>query len=362
MDVAIIGTGLIGGSLGMALRAVGHTVVGYDINDEYAATALEVGAVDRLADSIADAVAGCDVAVVSVPVGSEAEAVEACLRAGAPAVTDTGSVKGPTTLAVCEDEPGLAARYCGSHPMAGSEQGTIHGARLDLFQGAVWIMTPHETTDPDAFAVVQHVITECGAETIAVSADRHDECVALVSHVPQLAATTLMTVAANAGTDDRILLRLAAGGFRDMTRIAASNPAIWPDICIQNREAILRALDAYQRQLELARLMVETQDRDGLFALMTDARAARRNLPRGFAVEGPVAEVRIPVPDRPGVLAEVTTIAGELGINIGDLEIAHSIEGQQGVLVVVVAEAQAEVFVDALHGHGYRPAIVELDT
>ena len=361
MQVALLGTGLIGGSIGMALRELGHEVVGFDVDPERAAAAVAAGATDRAAPDVSAAVAGCDVAVVAVPLGVEAEVVLAALDAGAPVVTDVGAVKTAITESVCAQRPEIADRYIGSHPMAGSEQEGLDGARADLFRGAVWIMTPHAGTDPDAFAIVQHLITECGAETLAVSPERHDELVALVSHVPQIASTTLMNVAAHAGNDDGILLRLAAGGFRDMTRIAASNPVIWPDICLENRTAIVRALDAYQRQLDLARALIEGGDRDGLFAMLTDARAARRNLPRGFAVGGPLAEVRVPVPDRPGVLAEVTTLAGELGINIGDLEIAHSIEGEQGVLVVVVARSQADALAAALHDHHYYPAIVEIE-
>ncbi|MFZ4515530.1 MAG: prephenate dehydrogenase/arogenate dehydrogenase family protein [Acidimicrobiia bacterium] len=362
MQVALLGTGLIGGSVGMALRAAGHVVIGFDRNLDAAQTAVEVGACDRYVERVIDAVVGCDLAIVAVPLSAESTLVLEALRAGAPAVTDVGSVKHATTVAVCDEAPELAARYVGGHPMAGSEQEGIGAARPDLFSGAVWILTPHPDTDPDVFAVVQHCATECGAETIAVSPQRHDELVALVSHVPQIASTTLMNVAAHAGSDDGILLRLAAGGFRDMTRIAASNPVIWPDICIDNREAILRALDAYERQLALARTLIESQDRAGLHAMLTEARHARQNLPRGFAVAGPVAEVRVPVPDRLGVLAEVTTVAGELGINIGDLEIAHSIEGDRGVLVVLVAHTQAQAFVGALHERGYRPAVVELDS
>lgn len=361
MQVAVLGTGLIGGSVGMALRAAGHDVVGFDRIASRAVEAVELGACSKAVETIDQAVQDADLVIVAVPLSAEADLIVAALRAGAPAVTDVGSVKGATTDAVRALAPDLAARYVGGHPMAGSEQDGIAGARADLFSGAVWILTPHESTDPDVFAVAQHCATECGAETIAVSPQRHDELVALVSHVPQIASTTLMNVAASAGSDDGILLRLAAGGFRDMTRIAASNPVIWPDICVANRDAILRALEAYQLQLAVARELIAADDRAGLYEMLTGARHARQNLPRGFAVSGPVAEVRVPVPDRPGVLAEVTTVAGELGINIGDLEIAHSIEGSRGVLVVVVAQSQAEMLSAALHERGYRPAVVELD-
>ena len=138
----------------------------------------------------------------------------------------------------------------------------------------------------------------------------HDVLVALVSHVPQLAASTLMDVATDHEEEHRTLLRLAAGGFRDMTRIAAGHPGIWPDILAANRDAVLDALDAYLDALQHARDLVAGADRDGLLGLLERARSARRNLPMGISVSTDLVELRIPVPDRPGVIAEVTTLAG----------------------------------------------------
>jgi prephenate dehydrogenase len=163
-----------------------------------------------------------------------------------------------------------------------------------------------------------------------------------------------------AGTDDSatraLLLRLAAGGFRDMTRIAAGNPSIWPDICVANRDAIVSALDAYVDALGDVRKLVAGTDGSGLLDLLERARAARRSLPVGAAKVGPLAELRVPVPDRPGVLAEVTTLASRLGVNILDLEIAHSMEGDAGVLVLVLPEAALDPFSAALTDAGYHPS------
>jgi prephenate dehydrogenase len=360
MHVALIGTGLIGGSVGMALRAQGHTVVGFDSDTDAVVAASEVGAVDTVAASMADAVANAEVVVVAVPVSSAAQMIVAALDLGAPVVTDVGSVKAPVVADVAAQRPNACHRYVGGHPMAGSEQGGVRNARANLFAGAVWIITPTSGTDPATFSIVQHLATECDAETVVLTPERHDALVAVVSHVPQLAATSLMTVAARVNDEDAALLRLAAGGFRDMTRIAASNPAIWSDICIANRDAILDALGAYQLQLDAVRLMVSEGDRSGIESLLQQSRAARRNLPVGFALGGPLSEMRVPVPDRPGVLAEITTLAGQLGINIGDLEIVHSIEGDRGVVVMMMSTAHAETFAAQLAAHGYRPSIAEL--
>jgi prephenate dehydrogenase len=263
-------------------------------------------------------------------------------------------VKAPVVEAVEGARSATAARFVGGHPMAGSEQDGLDGADADLFVGATWVLTPTSTTDPSGFERVRDVAVRLGAEVIAVSPRHHDALVAVVSHVPQLAATTLMDVAARRGEEHATLLRLAAGGFRDMTRIAASHPAIWPDICVANRDAIVASLDEYLVALGAVRDLVAGADRPALLDLLERARAARRNLPVGTPTGAALVELRIPVPDRPGVLAEVTTAAGVLGVNIVDLEIAHSGEGTGGVLVLVVPEARVAVFEAALSDRGYH--------
>jgi prephenate dehydrogenase len=353
-SVALVGTGLIGGSIGLALRRAGVTVRAFDRDVEHANAALDAGAVDELAPDLASAVAGADLTVVAVPVGAVADVVVAALDAGAGLVTDVGSVKAPVVAAVEAARPATAARYVGGHPMAGSEQEGLAGASADLFVGATWVLTPTGRTDPEVFAQLRSWVSDLGAEAIAVAPDLHDAMVAVVSHVPQLAASTLMNVA-NQGTEEHaVLLRLAAGGFRDMTRIASSHPAIWPDICLANRDAIVGALDAYLDELTRVRDIVVHGDRDGLLTVLDDARAARRNLPTGLPLEESLLELRIPVPDREGVIAEVTGLAARFGINIADLEIAHSLEGRAGVLVLVVTERNLDAFEAALLEHGYH--------
>jgi len=351
--VGIVGTGLIGGSVGLALRAHGVAVTGYDAEPDRARAARKVGAIDETVDSVAE-LGDLDLVVVAVPVGLSADIVIAALDAGVPVVTDVGSVKAPVVARVREARPELAARFVGGHPMAGSEQDGLEGADAELFVGATWVLTPTAETDAGAFAAVRDLVAQLGAEALAVPPEHHDELVALVSHVPQLAASTLMDVAATAGEEHATLLRLAAGGFRDMTRVAAGHPAIWPDICVANRSAIVEALDGYLDALNQVRTLVADGDRSGLLDLLQRARAARRNLPVGAPAGEALVELRIPVTDRPGVIAEVTTLAGRLGVNIRDLEIAHSAEGAHGVLVLVVSEPQVEAFEHALDEQGFH--------
>jgi prephenate dehydrogenase len=353
-SVALVGTGLIGGSIGLALRRRGVSVRGVDHDPARAAAALDAGAVDEVVADVGAAAADADLTVVAVPVGAIADVVVRALDAGSGLVTDVGSVKGPIVAEVEAARPDAAARYVGGHPMAGSEQEGLAGASSDLFIGATWVLTPTGRTDPEVFAEMRTWVSDFGAEAVAVAPGLHDALVAVVSHVPQLAASTLMNVANRGNEEHAILLRLAAGGFRDMTRIASSHPAIWPDICLANREAIVGALDSYLSELTRVRDIVVEGDRDGLLSLLADARAARRNLPTGLPVEESLFELRVPVLDREGVIAEVTTIAARLGINIADLEIAHSLEGRAGVLVLVVAERNLDAFEKTLSERGYH--------
>ena len=357
---AVVGTGLIGGSLGLALREAGWDVVGFDLDATRAERALGIGVCDRVAATLDDAVRGVDIVIASVPVSSAAAIVIAALDAGVPVVTDVGSAKSDLARDIGMARPEASARFVGGHPMAGSEQDGLDGADGGLFQGATWVLTPTERTDPGAFAAVRSLVSVVGAEILAVSPEDHDALVAVVSHVPQLAASTLMDVAARRGEEHATLLRLAAGGFRDMTRIAASHPAIWPDICVANQHAITNALDQYIAALNRVRDQVASSDRSGLLTLFERARAARRNLPRGAPPTTALVEIRIPVPDRPGVLAEVTTLAGSLGVNIADVEIAHSVEGPGGVLVLVVAVEGAPALEAGLTERGYHHTRVAL--
>jgi prephenate dehydrogenase len=352
--IALLGTGLIGGSVGLALRRLGTEVVGFDDDASRAARAKEAGAVDTLAASVAEAVAGADLAVVAVPVSHVADVVVEALDAGAHTVTDVGSVKDPIVTAVEAARPERAARFVGGHPMAGSEQEGLDGASADLFVGATWVLTPTGHTDAEAFAEVRALAADLGAEAVSVPPELHDALVAVVSHVPQLAASTLMNVADTSRERHAVLLRLAAGGFRDMTRIASSHPSIWPDICVANRDAIVTALDEYLASLMRVRAMVASGDRDALLGVLQSARVARRNLPTGLPADEELVELRVPIQDRPGALAQVTTLATERGVNIADVEIAHSLEGRSGVLVLVVPAGGADDFEAALVGHGYH--------
>ena len=237
----VVGTGLIGGSIALGLRRRGWHVSGLDADEERLRAALEAGVIDAAGDDLQ-----AEVVFVAVPAAAVAGVVRGLLdgdgRFADAVVTDVSGVK--TAIVEEADHP----RFIGGHPMAGSEQAGLHGADPDLFEGAVWVLTPTAATDLEAFNRLKGVVMSLGADVLVLSAADHDRLVAVVSHVPHLVAATLMNAATDGAEQDGALLRLAAGGFRDMTRVAAGQPGIWLDICAENAAAIVAALDALRHR------------------------------------------------------------------------------------------------------------------
>jgi prephenate dehydrogenase len=252
-------------------------------------------------------------------------------------------------------------RYIGAHPLAGSELLGVDGARADLFEGRTWVLTPVEETADEAFTTVRSIVTSFGAEVVSIPPDRHDTMVAVVSHVPHLTAAMLMSLADERSSEHRALLRLAAGGFRDMTRIAAGHPGIWPDICAENRTAIVEELGRLIDALVDIRGVVDSSDRTKLMKSLEGARHARLNLPARFSRPDELAELRVPIPDRKGELARIATLATDLDVSIVDIEIAHSAEGPEGVLILTVERALGERLQGGLMAQGYRPTLRPLE-
>jgi prephenate dehydrogenase len=345
----VIGLGLIGGSVALALRARGWHVTGDDHDEGVLALVVDRDVVDAT---------GLDpdaaITFVAVPVLAAADQVKRALAETTGVVTDVGSVKAP----ICRscDHP----RFVGGHPMAGSELDGLDGAHADLFNGAVWVLTPVEHSDDMTFAEVTRVVSSLGTEVVALAPEQHDRLVAVVSHVPHLTAASLVRLAAGRSDEHAALLRLAAGGFRDMTRVASGQPDMWLDICAENRPAIVEALDDLIAALAELRDVVDDDDRAALHERLVEARTARTNLPARVVHPEELSEVRIPIPDRAGAAAEVFTLAAELGVNIASFEVVHVAEGTRGVAVVLVDRALTELFRGGLIARGFRPAVQAL--
>lgn len=364
MRVGIVGTGLIGGSIGLALKAAGDvTVTAYDRDASAVAAALSRGAADVSASTIEDATRDSDVVFVATPVGSLVETIGACLTSATEGalITDVGSVKARVVLEVEElAQPFPGITYVGGHPMAGSESEGIEAARADLFHDAWWVLTPGEGVDPDAYRRLHQLVSSMGAKVMALEARQHDDLMAIISHIPQLLASTLMNQASAKSSEHGGLLSLAAGGFKDVTRIAGSSPDLWVDICLENAEAITLELeDLVQSLIDLSQTLKDRQS-EALRAALSAARDARRAMARK-AVAGRLFELSFDIPDTPGVLAHVTRLVGDLGINIEDLSIEHASEGGRGSLHLVIhGEAEASKTQSALLRQGYNTKVLEI--
>ena len=353
MNLTILGTGLIGASVGLAARSTDARVTGFDASRANALRALERGAVDAVADDIGVAVASADLVVVATPVDLIGDLCAELARhvAEGAVVTDVGSAKAGV---VARADHALGARFVGGHPMAGSERHGPDAADDKLFEGASWILTPTERTSSHTYRTVADFVSSLGAVPVALDPDVHDSLLARLSHLPQLVASALVDVAANAG-DGEALLGLAASGFRDVTRIAASDPAMWVAILRSNREAVLEALEGLASSVERLRMDIDSGRWDDVHSLLDRAREARTTVFTKPVYTGPPVALWMLIPDRPGVLAEVTTAAGEIGANIEDVRIVHSTEGGKGRLELVVAgEAPADALERRLRSLGYH--------
>ena len=348
----IVGLGLIGGSVALALQEQGWLVTGDDQAESSEVKALGLGI-------IRDTVPHPDTSLIFVctPAGHVVETATAMLKSfesNGLLVTDVAGVKGSIVSQITDP------RFIGGHPMAGSEMRGLEGARANLFTGCTWVLTPSATTSPDNYAKLHGVLRGLGASVMALEANDHDRMVAMASHVPHLVAGALMNEASEMAESDGALLRLAAGGFRDMTRISAGDPSIWPDILFDNDEAVLAGLSRLQDRIADITNLLRQKDRGGLLGSLSTAAEARRKLPGSAALSQNLVEVRIPVPDRPGVLAEITTLASELQINIFDIEIAHSVEGSPGVLLLSIERLQTPALLEALVQRGFSAGVETL--
>lgn len=334
--VTIIGVGLIGGSMGLALRGwnLANQVTGVDTDQANLELALELEAVHLTSQNIMEAVADADLVVIATPVGLTGEIVAKiapCLKQGC-IVTDVGSTKADVVKQVERLMP-AGTGFIGGHPMTGAETAGVKGADRYLFENAVYILTPSKNTDKKALGKIKLLIDGLGARCIKLDPQEHDIMVAAVSHLPHLIATALVNTASELEQEHHGLLMLAAGGFRDTTRVASGNPLMWKDICLTNKESILLVLDKFAEVLERTRALVEKCDDLGLRNEFEQARELRKNIPSKIKGYLPQAfEIVVTVPDKPGVIGNLAVILGNEGININDIEILRVREGEGGTI------------------------------
>jgi prephenate dehydrogenase len=338
MRIAVIGVGLIGGSIGLAARErLGATVTGISRRRSALALALERGAVDRAADSIADAVADAEAVFVAVPVGLLPESISAVLAA-APAdcvVSDAGSTKRAVVGAI--DDP----RFVGGHPLAGAETTGVEHARADLFEGATWYLTPTERTSGVLYERLHRILHGLGARPAAIEADTHDAILAAVSHLPHVLANVLVAQAAHALAEGGERLPATGPSFRDATRVAGASSAIWTDIYLSNRDAVAAQLDQTIARLSGVRDALRNGEAAQITAWNDAAAGDRRRLLEAQLGGGPLVELRASVPNRPGVIAQLALSLGRAGVNIVDMALHPSADMRSGVVALWVAGEEA---------------------
>ncbi len=279
--LAIIGVGLIGSSLSLALRqseSVG-TVIGYGRNRENLRKGVELGVLDTIADSIEQAVTDADVVVVAVPLGAMQAVFAEMKTALNPncVVTDVGSSKGSVVQAARAELGELIKRFVPGHPIAGNERSGVEAGFATLYQNRRVILTPLEETDVDATALITAMWQDCGAQVETLDVAHHDKVLAATSHLPHMLAYTLVHHLSNLNDHEEIF-RYAAGGFRDFTRIASSDPVMWRDVCLANGDALLDLIEQYQRELDQVAAAIRAGDADELLKLFGRAKSERDSL------------------------------------------------------------------------------------
>jgi prephenate dehydrogenase len=340
-----VGVGLIGGSVGLAARNSGWDVIGVD-KPEVLEEAVSLGAVDR--PSTLEEVRDVDLLVLAAPI-SKVTGLVAELSPTSALVTDVASTK----MAIVREAERHDLRFVGGHPMAGSQLSGVANARADLFKGARYFLTPTDKTDADAYREVAGFVRDLGAVPTAVDPEKHDLLMAALSHLPHLMAAALLKVASDISPE---ALSFAGPSFQDLTRVGASNPSLWSDILAENAPALGEALGAFAGAM--AQLGSEIKDRESMERRFLEAREAYDAL-GGILVEksGENADIAIPVENRPGVFAEVTTLMGSNNINILDLYVRHS-NTERAALVLTLDADAAPLARDLLREAGFRAEIL----
>jgi prephenate dehydrogenase len=355
MRVAVVGVGLIGGSVGLAARQrLGATVAGFDCDPAALGAAADLGAVDEAAPDLAGAVRESEVVFVAAPVGALPDLVAAVLEAAGPecVVTDVGSTKRGIVSRV--EDP----RFVGGHPLAGAASSGVEHARADLFEGATWYLTPVEITSGILYERLHRLLRAVGARPAAIDPETHDALLAAVSHLPHVLANTLVEQASQALAAGPERLPATGPSFRDATRVAGASSAIWTDIYLTNADALAGQIEATVSRLQEVGQALRRGDAGWIVEWNEGAAAQRAQLMEGQMGGAPLREVRASVPNRPGVVARVALELGRAGVNIVDLALHPAPDMSEGVIALWVSgDGSAERAAELVHGLGYPVAV-----
>jgi prephenate dehydrogenase len=337
--VFIIGLGLIGGSLALCIKDQHpeSMIIGFDADEHQVRLAKMLQIIDGAAEGIEAGAEGADLIIISTPVAAAANILETLakmpLKKGV-IVTDTGSTKGfITEKAACLTAKGIT--FIGGHPMAGSHKSGITAARKLLFENAFYLLTPAQGEKKDEAEKLKEWLSGTNAKFLTVSGEEHDYLTGVVSHFPHIIAASLVHQAARADEGNVLITRLAAGGFRDITRIASSNPKMWRDILLQNRPVLISLLTEWQAEMKLVNELLCAGDENKIYDYFDIAKKFRDGLPsRDKGAIPSFYDLFVDVPDYPGVISEITGYLAEERISITNIRILETREDIYGVLVI----------------------------
>lgn len=336
LELGFIGFGLIGGSIARSLKKknLDLTISVYTRRQNPdLEQGVEEGIIDRLLYTVDEQLSSCDIIFLCAPVKKNEEFLPLLKNIIKPEciLTDVGSVKGNICRAAAEN--GLSRQFIGGHPMAGSEKTGYTSSTASLLENAYYLLTPTPDNRPEDLALLRKLVDYTGAISVLLSPEKHDEITAAISHVPHIIAVSLVNLVRENDTEEQNMKTFAAGGFKDITRIASSSPAMWQDICLANKDSIDRFLGYFETQIREFREMIASSDSKGIYNAFQTAGDYRNSIPN--TKNGMIArsyELYVNIDDRAGAIASMTSILSEHGISIKNIRIIHNREFADGVL------------------------------
>lgn len=347
--IGFIGFGLIGGSIARALKKVhpGFILYAYDYHKEHPSSDLQAAMADQVLDSITTSldieIPDCDLIFLCAPVLSNISYLKQLKSIIKPSciLTDVGSVKGNIHTAVAE--LGLEEQFIGGHPMTGSEKTGYLNSYALLLENAYYILTPTDKTPEDKAQLLHRLVERMGSIPIILDAREHDEITAAISHLPHIIAAQLVNLVRESDDKAEKMRVLAAGGFKDITRIASSSPIMWQDICLTNAAVIKQALDNYIDTLKEVSEALTAQDGKYLYHMFDTAGEYRSSIPsKSIGLMKKVFEIYLDIMDEAGAIATIATLLASNQISIKNIGIIHNREFEEGVLRIEFYEEEAE--------------------
>lgn len=356
--IAIVGVGLMGGSLALCFKGKpGLWIKGFDVSEPELAKSVKRGVIDEACPTLEEAVRDADFVFLCVPVGLLSAYIDKLhgieLKPGC-IVSDVGSTKASVAAyAATLSKPDVF--FIGGHPMAGSERSGVEAASSHLYENAFYVLTPSPSVPEEAYTRLTGLLKHTRAQIVRVEARHHDEIVGAISHLPHVIAVALVNLVARYNESDGLYRSLAAGGFRDITRIASGHPDMWRDILLNNRDVLLRLLSDWNEEIAGWIGLLEAGDGDGIVRSFEHAGQFRSQLPeRRKGVITSLFDVYVDVPDHPGIIGQIATLLGNSRINLSNIHIIESRADVPGVLRLSFRqEDDMEAAIRLLKQHGY---------